>query len=95
MLEKMPDFHLPNWAFSFWRAIPFKYKSINDFENAEDTNPMNYSVYEMKFYELAFKIFEKDKWDYIKIHLDTFQYYNNYYRRPEINKPYQEQVIEQ
>jgi hypothetical protein len=71
MLEKMPDWQLPSSIGTLFKYLPFKYKSLNDFEkNNPRIDPLNYSIYEAKFEELAFNIFKKRGWcfmsDYIK-----------------------------
>jgi hypothetical protein len=71
MLERMPDWQLPLSIGTLFKYLPFKYKSLSDFEkNNSRIDPLNLIIYEAKFEELAFNIFKKRGWsfmfDYIK-----------------------------
>jgi hypothetical protein len=71
--EKIPDWELPSSVSTIFKYLPFKYKSLEDFgNNYSRMDPLNYSIYQAKFEELAFKIFEKRGWNFMYEYIDRF-----------------------
>jgi len=74
MLEKISDWQLPSSIGTLFKYLPFKYKSLNDFEkNNPRIDPLNYFIYEAKFEELAFNIFKKRGWGFMSDYIKRFR----------------------
>jgi hypothetical protein len=75
MLERMPDWQLPLSKGTLFKYLPFKYKSLSDFEkNNSRIDPLNLIIYEAKFEELAFNIFKKRGWSFMFDYIDRFTF---------------------
>lgn len=73
ILEKIPDWKLPSSVSTFFKYLPFKYKSLEDFGNYYSRmDPLNYSIYQAKFEELAFQIVKKRGWNFMYEYIDRF-----------------------
>jgi hypothetical protein len=73
LLEKIPDWKPPSSISTIFKYLPFKHKSLEDFgKYYSRTDPLNTSIYHAKFEELAFKIFEKDGWDFMYEYIDRY-----------------------
>ncbi len=80
LLEKIPDWKLPSSISTFYKYLPFKHKSLEDFgKYYSSIGPLNNSIYQAKFEQLAVKIFNKRGWDFM------FEYMENFTQ--EINPP--------
>jgi len=94
MAERMPEFRFPQWWFSMWTILPFKYKTLKDLEYGKYINPANYSFYEAKFFELVSGIFEKRNYLFLYDYINTFRNINENYSKQEGIKPDRNHIIE-
>lgn len=77
LLEKIPDFQLPSSISTFFRYMPLKHKSLEDFGfNSSQIDPLNLNLTsdQTKFEELAFRIFKKRGWNFMFDYIDRFTF---------------------
>ncbi len=74
LLEKIPDWIiLPSSISTFYKYLPFKHKSLEDFgKYYSRIGPLNNSIYQAKFEQLAVKIFNKRGWDFMFEYMENF-----------------------
>lgn len=73
VLEKIPYWNLPSYGGVFFKYLPFKHKSLKEFEeNYSRLGPLNMMIYHYKLQELAFKIFKKRGWDFMYEYIDRY-----------------------
>ena len=77
MVETIPGFQYPDLASTLWKVLPFKHKTLEDFENTERMHPANYSVYQSKFQELAYAIFKVQEWSFVDDYISTYSSLND------------------
>lgn len=66
MMERLPNWQFQLYGSTFFKYLPLKHKSIEDFENKYSRiDPVNYSLYQAKFEELAYMIFKKRGWGFM------------------------------
>jgi len=71
--EKIPEWQFPyEISNTLFKYLPLKYKSLEDFRDT-GIDPVNYSLYEGKFVDLANKIFEKKGWNFMYEYLERFK----------------------
>ncbi len=94
MAEKVPEFHFPQWWFSLWTILPFKYKTLEDLRFDRYINPANYSFFQAKFFELASGIFEKRGYSFIHDYINYFSKLNEHYSNKDVDKPGREEIMD-
>jgi hypothetical protein len=73
LLEKIPDWKFPSSISAFFKYLPFKYKTLDDFGNYYSRmDPLNYSIYQAKFEELAINIVKKRGMNFMYDYIDRF-----------------------
>ena len=73
LLEKIPEWKLPSSISAFYKYLPFKHKSLEDFgKYYSRMNPINNVLYQAKFEQLAEKIFIERGWDFLYEYMDKF-----------------------
>lgn len=71
MMERLPNWQFQLYGSTFFKYLPLKYKSIEDFENKSSRiDPVNYSLYQAKFEELAYMIFIERGWSFMFEYID-------------------------
>ena len=70
MMEKISDFEFPSSPGRAFEALPFRYKTLLDFEmnygRISSRHPSNYVIYQLKFSELATHIFKEKRWSFVR-----------------------------
>ncbi len=72
MKERLPDIEYPNWGKIAFAILPFRNKTLEDFEMSYGGGPANYFAYQLKFGELASIIFEEKKWEFVSESLELY-----------------------
>lgn len=72
MKEKLPNMEYPTWGNIAFTFLPFRNKTLQDFDISYGGGPVNYVVYQLKFGELASVIFEEKKWSFVSESLELY-----------------------
>lgn len=73
IIEKIPGWQFPSRLSNFYKYLPFKYKTLEDFQSKySNIGPLNYYMYQVKYEELAYAIFKNKGWDFMFEYLDKF-----------------------
>jgi hypothetical protein len=66
MVDHLSSDEYPKWLSLTFKYLPFRYKTLEDFELQYSKLPKtNYVIYQNKFNEIAFNIFKEKQWDFI------------------------------
>lgn len=65
--EKIPEWKFPPFVKVAFKYLPLKYKSLEDY--SKNTSIANDLLYQSKFQELAYNVFQKSGWNFINEYL--------------------------